>query len=390
MRQENNILKLSKQPLLQYSLLIIAAILCSCQGNKVKISGRFIVDNETKVYLEEVTSTNDKIIDSVVLDKEGNFSFTLKNAKKSPALYNVIYNWERIPLFLAQGDNISINSMGSVAKNYTVEGSEESELIRKFYQPYVRGMQELDRIANLYAASDISDEDRKGLAKEYHDEYNHIKQEQLRFIIENKSSLAAVYALYQRLPNDSYLFNGKSDVIYYRTVADALAEKYPESNYHKKLLKDIDNFDKINALNSNMSESGYPDLELNDMYGKKVRLSSLDGKVILLDFWSAEIGNGNVANAELKELYKEYKDQGFEIYQVGIDSSKSIWISAIQEQKLPWISVSDLRGNRSPILGSYNITRLPSNFLISKDGELVVRDIYGDNLTKYIEQELAK
>ena len=62
------------------------------------------------------------------------------------------------------------------------------------------------------------------------------------------------------------------------------------------------------SLTSRISEAGYPDLELSDIYGKKVRLSSLTGKVVLLDFWSAELGNSNTLNAELKEVYKKYAD----------------------------------------------------------------------------------
>ena len=54
------------------------------------------------------------------------------------------------------------------------------------------------------------------------------------------------------------------------------------------------------SLSSQITEAGYPDLELSDIYGKKVRLSSLAGKVVLLDFWSAELGNSNTLNAELK------------------------------------------------------------------------------------------
>ena len=155
--------------------------------------------------------------------------------------------------------------------------------------------------------------------KEYTDEYYRIRREQLRFIIENKSSLAAVYALYQRLPGDTYLFNGDSDVVYYRTVAEALEQSYPDSPYLQSLLAEITRMDARISLTSRISEAGYPDLELSDIYGKKVRLSSLTGKVVLLDFWSAELGNSNTLNAELKEVYKKYADAPtpFEVYQVG-------------------------------------------------------------------------
>ena len=149
--------------------------------------------------------------------------------------------------------------------------------------------------------------------------------------------------------------------------------------YLQSLMGEIARMDARISLSSQITEAGYPDLELSDIYGKKVRLSSLAGKVVLLDFWSAELGNSNTLNAELKEVYKKYADApvAFEVYQVAIDTSKPLWISAVQEQQLPWVSVSDLRGRASSSLGLYNVQKLPANFLIDKEGNIVGKDIYG-------------
>ena len=203
--------------------LTTAVMLCACQSSKVKISGRFVGNDAKDVYLEQVLPLTQSVIDSAVLDKDGNYRFELKGVAKTPSLYNIIYNGERIPLFLAGGEKLSLNSVGSVVRNYTVEGSKESELLRQFYQAFVSGAQRLDNIASQFAKATLSEEDRQALVKEYTAEYYRIRREQLRFIIENKASLAAVYALYQRLPGDTYLFNGDSDVVYYRTVAEAIA-----------------------------------------------------------------------------------------------------------------------------------------------------------------------
>ena len=146
------------------------------------------------------------------------------------------------------------------------------------------------------------------------------------------------------------------------------------------------------GLASKVSELNYPDLELTDMYGEKVRLSKVaEGKVVLLDFWSAELGNSNTLNAELKEVYKKYADAPtpFEVYQVAVDTSKPLWITAVQEQQLPWISVSDLRGRSSVALGLYNVQRLPANFLIDKEGTIVAKNIYGKSLEAKLD-ELTK
>ena len=366
----------------------VALLLCGCRSSKVRISGRFIGNDAKTVYLEQVTPLAQSIIDSTTLDKEGNYRLFLKTAPQSPALYHIIYNGERIPLFLAAGDRPTVSSVGNVVRNYTVAGSEESELLRRFYQPFVTGAQNLDKLALRLSDAGLTEADRKALLEEYTAEYYRIRREQLHFIIENKASLAAVYALYQRLPGDTYLFNGDSDVVYFRTVAEALEQSHPESPYLQSLLAEITRMDARINLSSNIVEAGYPDLEMPDIYGKPIRLSSLTGKVVLLDFWSAELGNSNALNAELKEIYAKYAEANtpFEVYQVAIDTSKPLWITAVQEQRLPWISVSDLRGKASSSLGMYNVQKLPTNFLIDKEGTLVARDIYGKSLEAKLDE----
>ncbi len=369
--------------------LLALLVLCGCNSSKVTIEGRLVGFESSVVYLERIESFAPKVIDSVQLDAEGRFSLSFEAVEQTPSLYNIVNSGEQIPLFLEGGERVKISAIGSIARNYRVEGSRESELLRQFYQPYINGISSLDAIATQDASVELSDEERKAWARKYGTEYQTLKQTQLRFIIENQASMAAVYALFQRLPGDQYLFNGDNDVIYMRTVADALEDSYPTSTYLKALRNNIKTMEANINAKAQISSSNFPELELLDMYGNKVALSSLLGKVILLEFWSSELGNSNTHNAELKELYAEYRHRGFEIYQVGVDSSKSHWISTVQEQRLPWISVSDLKGGASPTLGVYNVTKLPTNFLISRDGTVVARDIDQEGLHRQI-SELIK
>ncbi|MBQ8580983.1 MAG: redoxin domain-containing protein [Alistipes sp.] len=365
-----------------------AALMCSCQPAQVTIDGRLVAGDEKTVYLEQVSSLRQQVIDTATLDNEGNYRFEVEQVAKTPSLYNILYNGERIPLFLSAGDHLKVNSVGNIVRNYTVEGSTESELLRSFYQSFIAGAQNLESIAKRVSNQTLPAEEREALLKEYTDQYYAIRREQLRFIAENKASLAAVYAIYQRLPGDQYLSDGVNDVIHYRSVAEALAANYPESPYLVMLRGDITRMEAAQRLVEEMTESTFPDLELSDIYGKKVRLSSLLGKVILLDFWSAELGNSNVMNAELKEIYAKYHNAAtpFEVYQVAVDTSKPLWISTVQEQQLPWISVSDLRGRASTALGTYNVTKLPTSFLIDKEGTIVGRDIRGEELERKLQQ----
>ena len=371
--------------------LVAAALLMalsSCQSTKVKISGRFVGSEADMVYLEQASTLNQTVIDSVKLSEDGNFMLNLDKVSATPSLYHIVYEGNRIPLLLQGGDHITVSSAGNALRNYTVEGSEESELLHEFNHSYVEGVIALNELMSRLTADDLSDDERQKLAVEYTKQKNEIKQNQLRFIIENKDRIAAVYALYQRLPGDVNLFNGNSDVIYYRTVAEAIAESYPESLYLPLLRSQIARMDAQISLLSQVKTMNFPEISMPDMYGNEQKLSALEGKVILLHFWSAAVGNSNSFNADLKKVYEKYHDQGLEIFQVAVDTSKALWINTVQDQQLPWISVCDLLGEASPVVGAYNVSSLPSNYLISRDGNILGKDLMGEQLEQAIKKNI--
>lgn len=371
--------------------LVAAALLMaltSCQSTKVKISGRFVGSEADMVYLEQTSTLNQVLIDSVKLSEDGNFMLKLDKVSESPSLYHIVYEGNRIPLLLQGGDHITVNSAGNALRNYTVEGSQESELLHEFNHSYVEGVAALNDVMSELSVDDLSAEKRQELAVKYTKLKNEIKQSQLRFIVENKDRIAAVYALYQRLPGDVNLFNGNSDVIYYRTVAEAIAESYPESLYLPLLRSQIARMDAQISLLSQVKTMNFPEISMPDMYGNNQSLSALEGKVILLHFWSAAVGNSNTFNADLKKVYEKYHDQGLEIFQVAVDTSKALWINTVQDQQLPWISVCDLKGEASPVVGAYNVRTLPSNYLISRDGNILGKDLMGEQLEQAIKKNI--
>lgn len=378
--------------LLIVSLIIGSSIIWwATSRSNIVVSGSIVCGDKSMIYIDQLQSGVRKTIDSMELSKSGKFKFTIKNAPVTPMVYELRYDMERAPLLATRGDHIKVNSLARLALNYTVKGSEESELLRTFYQTYVQRSSDLNKIATRYASVQGTNEAAATeVAKEYNELYREIKQEQIKFIVTNKSTMSAVYALFQLLPGDSYIVSESSDMIYMKTVLDGISERYPKSPYVVLLGNKIEQIEARMKLLNSLSYSNYPELVMSDMFGKKIALSSLSGRVILVDFWSASAGNSNINNAELKELYSKYSNDLFEVYQVAIDSSKSTWINAVQAQKLPWISVSDLQGTGSQSLGLYNITSLPSNILINKDGDIVGRNLYGDELEKRVAAEIER
>jgi peroxiredoxin len=115
-------------------------------------------------------------------------------------------------------------------------------------------------------------------------------------------------------------------------------------------------------------EVSYPDLELMDIRGTKHKLSELEGKVVLVYFWSALNAMSNNLNADLKALYNEYHDKGFEIYHVSVDTDKDSWVLAINAQNLPWPSL--YTGGDARVVELYNVEKIPTTYIINRDGDI--------------------
>jgi glutathione peroxidase-family protein len=131
---------------------------------------------------------------------------------------------------------------------------------------------------------------------------------------------------------------------------------------------------------------GYIDISLPDKNGKVVTLSSLQGKVILLDFSAFESRENIQYTFALRELYNQYASKGFEIYQVSLDRNKMLWQESVAN--IPWVCVRDENGPQSTIAGTYNISSIPTYFLINRKGDLISRNPDLNALKKAIENDL--
>ena len=372
--------------LLLLSATALVAFSCG-QKNKAHISGTFSGISKDTIYLEMLTTKGRTVVDSTVTNQQGNYRFTVSTPVAAPTFYNIVYKQSSIPVIVSPGEKGKVNSLCDLGRNYTVEGSDDSKLLKEFNTMYSNGVRSLDSLANLYSETrptPDNDARRTALLREYTQRYVKIKREHIAFIVKNASSMAAVYALYQRLPNDEALFNANDDRVYYRMVADSLADKYPASPHVIALLRDVKTQDDAAALAQQVSRQqaetaglNHPEITLQDMFGKDHKLSELKNKAILLTFWSVTDPKGPAMNNEMKELYKEFSGKGFDIYQVSLDSDKASWILAVQAQKLPWTNVIDPNGFTGLPAMSYNVAATPVNFLIDRRGNITGRNLQG-------------
>ncbi|MGF2413500.1 TlpA family protein disulfide reductase [Ferruginibacter sp.] len=131
-----------------------------------------------------------------------------------------------------------------------------------------------------------------------------------------------------------------------------------------------------------------PEIALPDVNDSVVTLSSFKGKVVLIDFWASWCGPCRQANPFVVKLYKKYKDRGFEVFGVSIDSKKQAWIKAIKQDKIKFTQVNDNGGWNSKVAETYGVSQIPTNFLLDKKGNLFAVDAEGKELDKLINQLL--
>ena len=138
-----------------------------------------------------------------------------------------------------------------------------------------------------------------------------------------------------------------------------------------------------------------PELAFESPDGSVIALSSLRGKMVLIDFWAAWCSPCRVENPNLVNTYHEFKDKefingtGFTVYGVSLDRKKEDWVAAIEKDKLEWDShVSDLKGWQSVPAAMYGVMGIPMNFLIDGDGIIVAKGLRGEYLDNKLKELL--
>ncbi len=136
-----------------------------------------------------------------------------------------------------------------------------------------------------------------------------------------------------------------------------------------------------------------PELVFRSPDGEKIALTSLRGKMVLIDFWASWCSPCRVENPNLLKTYRHFMDKefvngsGFTVYGVSLDNTKEAWVAAIRQDHLEWKShVSDLKGWQSVPAAMYGVMGIPMNFLIDGDGIIVAKDLRGE----YLENKLKE
>ena len=331
-----------------------------------------------------------EVLDTIKTDAAGHLVYKVDVEKGQPEFVYLFHNDVKVAsLLLEAGDKVSVTA--DTLGNYSVTGSPESEKLAQVEKDYAAVHHTLNVLADKLATASGADAEqlRKQLGQAYIDYYRNC----VRYIMTNSRSLTVVPVLFQNFGYELPVFAQSTDAIHFRNVADTLEMVYPESRYVKALRKEADLRFGYLELESRLSSAdviGYPEVNLPDIQGNKVKLSEVDSKVIMVYFWTSSDASQKMFNLDvLKSVYDDFHKRGFEIYQVAIDPDKAQWAKVVREQKLPWINVCDGRGAQSPYIIQYNLAALPATYIIC-DGELVDGQVVDEKSLRKLLNDLLK
>jgi peroxiredoxin len=184
------------------------------------------------------------------------------------------------------------------------------------------------------------------------------------FIEEHPSSYISPIAIYRF---NQLTDNGVKMEAMYNTLA-APVKSSPIGNYIAQQITEFKN-----------SPLGKPmeDFSQQDTSGKIVKLSSLKGKYVLVDFWASWCGPCRAENPNVVRVYNKFKDKNFTVLGVSLDQAKDAWIKAINADALTWTQISDLQGWRNSVAQQFKIQSIPQNYLIDPEGKVVARNLRG-------------
>lgn len=313
--------------------LIVAIIAISCtqkEDKNVLVSGNVEGVETGTVYLQKFRNKSFYVIDSSEI-VDGEFSFSTN--VELPEIYGLSLDTTRTSFLLFLDENRTSVMLDS---------------------------------ANYYRNTKVEGSDLHNLFVEYKSERN---VEIDSFIKKHPSSLVSAYALYR-----DYSYRLSPEEI--RSNIDLLDPSLWNTPYVEVLEELIPTLEVVAVGNE------APNFVADDTEGNVVEFSNYIGKskYLLLDFWASWCGPCRRENPNIVKAYEEYKDKGFDIFAISLDSSRDSWLAAIEKDGLVWTNVSDLLLWDSEPAKLYGVRAIPSNFLIDENGVIVARNLKGEDL----------
>ncbi len=355
----------------------------SCNERKFHVEGAIENAADSVLYFENMGLNGVQTVDSVKLSADGTFAFDGK-AVTAPEFYRLRIAGQIINVAIDSTETVTVKAKyPAMATDYEVSGSDDCSRIKELALMQMQLQQSVNNIARnpLLGADAVADSVQK-VVEAYKTDVK------TRYIFKAPMKASSYFALFQTLyagGQPMLIFNPRTseqDVRVFAAVATSWDAFYPNAERGANLHNiAIEGMKEVRMLRSKaeatldpakLNTSGVLDFALTDNRGAQRSLSSLKGKVVMLDFHVFGSNGSTKRIMEMRELYNKYHDRGFEIYQVAFDPDEHFWKT--QTAALPWISVRDPQGLQSQNLAAYNVSSIPTFFLIDRNNEVKKRD----------------
>lgn len=266
-----------------------------------------------------------------------------------------------------------------------IKGSKEQELYEKFNQNYKVIYADLNSAYNSFKQTSDPIEKKKLEVKV--DSLREEAQKKMSikifdFVRKNNSSVVSAYLMRGEI-NDNF-----HSVDTLEAILSNFTEDVKKSKYYKAIREALDVLKRIQP------GKAAPDFTLPDPQDNKLSLSSLKGKVVLIDFWASWCKPCIASIPDMKQIYTEYKNKGFEILGVSDDSKKEAWLNSLKENSVPWQNVIDEFPKPPEPFGPaktgvlYGIHYLPTTILLDRNGIIVAKNLHTKELEENIKEIL--
>ena len=339
-------------------MMTVLAALTACDGNKFHIDGTIEGASDTTTLVLEQSSNGEwLIVDSVKVGNNGKFSVSAP-APEVPNIYQLRLGDQSICFPIDSLDHITITAkLPHLSADYTIAGSEHAEQVMK-----------IDKEAMKFAGG-------KGTAADLQT----WKDKLARQIVADPSGIVAYYVINKYIDGKP-LFDplNDNDLRIIGAVANSFNSFRPDdprTNYLVNVLLDGQRRRRAMSAANDTVYADYAsliDIKLQDNNGKEQTLSgtAAANRIVLLDFTAYTTEISPQLNKLLNDIYQQYHNSGLQIYQISVDQDNVAWRRAAQN--LPWITVFDPMSINSQNIGAYNVTGIPTTFII-KNSEIVER-----------------
>ena len=362
--------------------LLMSPVLCFAQQNTYTISGTVNRPEIKTLYFTQSTfyDTNTKLNAQKIEVLDGRFSIKGMIDEPVPAFLSLFEDYKKIGTkpkeFILDKGIISIEITSDLA-SAVVKGSKAQDDLFQYnieQTPYSTKINEINIEAQRLSSSGISADSIGQLFRiPFRDANRALTDFQLKFIQKNSSAFISLLLI----PNIARSTNNYIE-------ADSLLASLQDNIESSATAKTIREY--IISQKKTSVGALAPDFRLADTAGKKIALSALKGKYVLLDFWAAWCGPCRQENPNVVQAFKTYKNDGFTVLGVSLDKEKKSWLKAIHDDNLQWQHVSDLKFWASEAAILYGITSIPRNFLLDPRGKIIGRDLRGQDLLDKLEE----